>query len=113
MKPKTKKIIIAAALAIMILIVWLVVRNRRKNNTSVIISRLSCEKDMKDALNSMVAYINTAYDDAHKQAMSEKAASTGRSLAQQTVIEAAYALYEAQQIDSATYNSIIAQIIKS
>ena len=110
MKPKTKKIIIAAALAIVILIVWLVVRNRRKNNTSVIISRLSCEKDLKDALSAMVVYINTSWDEAHKQAIAEKAAATGHTQEQETVIAAAYALYDAKQIDAATYNSIIAQI---
>lgn len=111
MKPKTKKtIIIMAAVAIVALIVWLVVRNRRKNNTAAIISHLSCEKDLKDALSSMVVYINTSWDEAHKQALAENATSSGRTLAQQTVVAAAYALYDAQQIDAATYNSIIAQI---
>ena len=110
MKPKTKKIIIAAALAVVAVIVWLVVRNRRKNNTSAIISRLSCEKDLKDALSTMVIYINTSWDEAHKQAIAEHAAAYGRTLAQQTVAEAAYALLDANQIDAATYNAIVAQI---
>jgi hypothetical protein len=110
MKPKTKKtIIIVAAVAAIAVIVWLVFF--RKKSTSAIIAGLNCSKDLKDGLRSMVDLINTTWDDAHKQAISEKAAQNGRTLAQQTVITALYSLYDAEKIDEATYNSVLAQLI--
>lgn len=111
MKPKTKKtLIIMLAVVAILVIVWLVVRKRRKNDPEAIISHLKCDKGVQDALRAMVSYIGTSWDDAHKQAIADHAADYGRTLAQQTVAEAAYALLDANQIDAATYNAIVAQI---
>lgn len=111
MKPKTKKfLIIAVAVALVAVILWLVLR-KRDSSASGIISKLDTTKDLKDALTSMVDIINNTWDTAHKQAIAEKAAATGRTLAQQTVIEAAYALYDANQIDAATYQALLNQLL--
>lgn len=112
MKPKTKKIlIIMAAIAIVAAIVYFAFIRKSKNSTAAIISRLNCDKDLKDGLTSMVQIINTSWDDASKQAIATKASANGRTLAQQTVIEALYALYDANQIDASTYQNVLAQIL--
>lgn len=111
MKPKTKKIlIIAIAVAIVAVIAWLVFR-KRSNSTAGIISKLDASKDLKDALSSMVDYIGNTWDDAHKKLIAQKATANNRTLAQQTVMEAAYALYDAKQIDDATYQGLLSQIL--
>lgn len=111
MKPKTKKIlIIAVAVALVAVILWLVLR-KRDSSASGIISKLNADQTLKDALKSMVDVINNTWDEAHKQAIAEKAAATGRTLAQQTVIEAAYALWNSKQIDDATYQALLNQLL--
>ncbi|MCR5040047.1 MAG: hypothetical protein K6A94_12030 [Bacteroidales bacterium] len=113
MKPTTKKIliIVAAVLVVAAIVYFVFIRKGGKNSTASIISKLDTTKDVKDALTSMVDIINTTWDDAHKQAISDKATANGRTLAQQTVIEADYALWSANQIDDATYNSILNQVL--
>ena len=112
MKPKTKKILIIAAAAVAVaVIVWLVFfRKGNKNNTASIIRGLNIDEAGKTALTAMVDYINTSWDDEHKQAIADKAASTGRTLAQQTVIEALYSLYDSGQINASDYNAVLAQL---
>ncbi len=111
MKPKTKKtlIIVAAVLAVAV-IVYLVFFRKAKGSTSAVIARLNCDATLKDALTSMVDNINTSWDEAHKNLIAEHATTYGRTVAQQTVAEALYALYDAGQIDAATYNSVLSQI---
>ena len=110
MKPKTKKIlIIAAAVVAIAVIVWLMTRSRNKS-TSAIISRLNVDSGVKGMLTSMVDYINTSWDEAHRQRIVDTASAKGITVAQQTVVEAAYALLDSNKIDQATYSSIIAQI---
>ena len=111
MKPRTKKIlIIAAAVALVAVILWLVLR-KRDSSASGIISKLNADQSLKDSLSAMVSYINSSWSDAAKQQIADKAAATGRTLAQQTVIEAAYALYDSGQIDAATYQALFSQIL--
>lgn len=110
MKPKTKKIlIIAVAVAIVAVIAWLVFR-KRNGNTATIISKLNADQSLKDKLTAMVSFINTGWSEDAKKQIAQKAAASNRSLAQQTVIEAAYALFDSQQIDATTYQTILNQL---
>ncbi len=109
MKPKTKKIlIIAVALAIVAVIAWLVFRKR--SNSATIISKLNADQSLKDKLTAMVSFINTGWSEDAKKQIAQKAAASNRSLAQQTVIEAAYALFDSQQIDATAYQAILNQL---
>lgn len=112
MKPKTKKtLIIVAAVAIVAAIVYFAFfRKSNKNSTAAIISGLNVDLGVKSLLSNMVSYINTGWDDEHKAQIAANAEAKGRTLAQQTVAEAAYALWESGQIDNATYSSIVAQL---
>lgn len=111
MKPKTKKtLIIVAAVAIVAAIVYFAFFRKSKNSTAAIISGLNVDLGVKSLLSNMVSYINTGWDDEHKAQIAANAEAKGRTLAQQTVAEAAYALWESGQIDNATYSSIVAQL---
>lgn len=111
MKPKTKKIVIIAAAVLVVALIVYMLFFRGKKSTASIIRSLNCSNDLKDGLTSMVDLINTTWDEANKQRIAEKAAQTGRTVAQQTVIEALYGLYDAGKIDAETYNSVLTQLL--
>ena len=110
MKPKTKKTLIIVAAVLIVAVILYFAFRKNKNSTGSIISGLSTDQGTKALLASMVSYINSSWDDEHKAMIEQNAQAKGRTLAQQTVAEAAYALWDSGQIDAATYSSIIAQL---